>query len=619
MPDAEADRTGPPTRLTAVEPVHRYRIVARDPAAHLFEVRVTVAQPDPEGQRFAFPAWTPGSYMIRDYARNVVAVRAESDGIGVALEKIDKSTWRAAAVGQSLTLIADIFAHDLSVRGAHLDTTHAYFNGPCVFPRVVGQESAACEVDVVAPSLPAAAEWRVATSMRAHGASDYGFGTYLADDYDELIDHPFEIGTLKIGEFEASGIPHVIAIRGRTRCDMARLCRDLQTLCEAQHALLGCPADLDRYVFLLYAPADGYGGLEHRWSSSLVCKRDNLPRRRQSQVEEGYRSFLGLASHEYFHLWNVKRIRPLAVATSDLAEEAYTRLLWVFEGITSYYDDLMLRRAGLIDDQSYFELLGRTMTRVQRGAGRKRQSVAESSFDAWIKFYKPDANAGNAIVSYYAKGSLIALSLDLKLRSETEGRVSLDDVMRASWARYGETGDGMPEDGFERLCDEVSGLDLGDFFDAAVRGTGELPLETLLATHGIALSTRARSGGADKGGVPSEGEKELPVSIGALLVEKDGAAVFTSVDNGGAAERAGIAPGDQAVALDGVRLTASNLDERLRVCRAGDRMSISVFRGDELMTFDIELADAPADTIYLAIDDDAAKDARARRDAWLSG
>ena len=597
---------------------HQYRIHPKDPAAHLFEMQLRVAKPDPNGQAFVLPAWIPGSYMIRDYARNVVAIRAESGGVDVPLEKIDKSTWKAAKTNRSLTLIAEVFAYDPSVRGSHLDNTHAYFNGTCVFPKVVGQENEVCELEVLAPDMPAAENWRVVTSMNRKDAKPYGFGSYRADNYAELIDHPFEIGELAIGEFEVQGVPHAIAIRGRHRCDMARLCHDLETLCTQHLSFLGKPADLDRYVFQLNAPSSGHGGLEHCWSSSLVCGRDNLPFKGQTDIDDGYRKFLGLASHEYFHLWNVKRIRPAAVASSDFASEAYTRLLWVFEGITSYYDDLQLFRSGLIAEQSYLELLGRTITRVRRGLGRRRQCVAESSFDAWIKFYKQDANANNSIVSYYAKGSLIALCLDLKLRIVTDGKTSLDDVMRECWQRYGDSADGMPEHGFEELCDEVSGVDLGDFFNATVRGTGELPLEALLQSHGVVLKTRAATDRADEGGTGPDPAKAVAITIGAHLRDKSGSSVFSSVENGGPAERAGIAPGDRAVALDGLRLTAANIDKRLRAYRAGDTIDIDVFRGDELQKLEICLAAASDDTAYLLRDEDAGADAKARRDAWLA-
>ncbi len=596
---------------------HSYRICPKDPAAHLFEVVVTVAEPDPHGQVFAMPAWIPGSYMIRDYAKHVVAVRAESDGRDVAVEKLDKSRWRTGKATRELTLVLEIFAHDPSVRGAHLDASHAFFNGTCVFPAIVGQEDLACRVDIAPPEAPFGKGWRVATSMRRDTAESYEFGGYMANDYAELIDHPVEIGQLSIGEFDANGIPHAIAIRGKTRVDMARLCHDLQTVCEHQLSFLGAPSDLDRYLFLLNAPGNGYGGLEHRWSSSLICGRDNLPARGDEGVSDEYRTFLGLVSHEYFHLWNVKRMKPAAFTPYDLSRETHTGLLWVFEGITSYYDDLALLRSGMITVEGYLELLGQTITRVIRSSGRRRQSVEESSFDAWTKFYKQDANATNAIVSYYAKGALIALCLDLKLRHETDGKVSLDDVMREAWTRWGETGEGVPEDGSERLCIEVSGLDLEDFFNATVRGTGELPLESLLSSHGIDYCVRRSSGGKDKGGKPSPDSNLPSVWLGANLGVRSGKPVFSSLMNDGPAEQAGISPGDELVALDGLRIDIAGCEARTRRYRPGDVSEITVFRGDELMSMRLKWTEAPMDTCYLALNDEVEAAAKSRRGEWL--
>jgi len=459
----------------------------------------------------------------------------------------------------------------------------------------------------------------VATAMRRDGAEAYGFGRYCAADYDELIDHPVEIGQLTVGEFEVAGIPHAIAIRGNVRVDMARLCHDLQTLCERQIGFLGRPADLDRYLFLLHAPASGYGGLEHRWSSSLVCGRDNLPARGDEGVSEEYRTFLGLVSHEYFHLWNVKRMKPAAFTPYDLSQETHTELLWVFEGITSYYDDLMLRRAGLVDTNSYLELLGQMITRVLRTGGRRRQSVADSSFDAWTKFYKQDANSPNAIVSYYAKGALIALSLDLKIRLETDGAHTLDEVMHAAWARWGETGSGMPEDGFESLCAEIAALDLDDFFDAAVRGTGELPLESLLRSLGIVYNVRSGTGAQDKGGKPPPEGNPPVVWLGATLVAQNGKTLFKSIDNGGPAELAGVSPGDELVALDDLRIDSTGIESRTRRYHPGDQSSLVVFRGDELLTLKLRWTAAPEDTCYLTIDENADAAIAARREAWLGG
>jgi predicted metalloprotease with PDZ domain len=596
---------------------HHYVIRPIDPAAHLFEVRLTVAAPDTAGQIFTMPAWIPGSYMIRDYARHVVAARAESDGRDVALTKLDKSRWQAVRSDRALTLILHIYAHDDSVRGAHLDMTHAFFNGTCVFPAVAGQEDTPCNVDIQPPDGPIGRNWRVATSMRRQDAEQYGFGTYAAADYGELIDHPVEIGELTIGEFEAGSVPHGIAIRGNTRVDMARLCHDLQSICEQHMSLLGVPSDLDRYLFLLNAPGSGHGGLEHRWSSANICARDNLPARGDEGVSDEYRTLLGLLSHEYFHLWNVKRMKPAAFSPYDLAQESHTSLLWVFEGVTSYYDDLALVRSGLIDSDSYLDLLGRTITRVLRGGGRRRQSIAESSFDAWTKFYKQDANAANAIVSYYAKGSLVALSLDLKLRQETDGRVSLDDIMKAAWGRWGESREGMPEDGFERLCSEVAGVDVADFLQAAVRGTGELPLEALLKAHGVDFHLRRSTGAKDKGGKGAANGNPPAVWLGADLNDQQGKTMINVVHNGGPAELAGIAPGDELVALDGLRISLAGTEARARRYKPGDKSEATVFRGDELMTLRLRWAEAPTDTCYLLLSADADEDVLARRQDWL--
>ncbi len=595
---------------------HRYRILPRDPGAHLFEVSVTVADPDPDGQLFELPAWIPGSYLIRDYARHVVGMRAEAKDRQVELTKLDKSRWRAAPARGALTVVAEIYAHDDSVRGAHFDTTHAYFNGTCVFLCVVGQEDRECEIEILAPEPPAGSDWRVATSMRRAGAEPYGFGRYAAANYAELIDHPVEIAPLTVGEFDVRGIPHAIAVRGRFRGDMQQLCDDLRRVCEQQMALLGAPQDLDRYLFLLNAPASGYGGLEHRWSSSLVSARDSL-QRQADEIGEGYRTFLGLVSHEYFHLWNVKRMKPAAFTPYDLSRESHTTLLWVFEGVTSYYDDLALVRSGLITPESYLEVLGQTITRVLRGAGRLRQSIGESSFDAWTKFYKQDANAGNAIVSYYAKGALAALALDLTLRRDSGGGKCLDDVMRACWSRWGESGEGMPEDGFEAVSAEVSGLDLQGFFDEAVRGTADLPLAELLASHGVEYHLRPMTGRDDKGGKPADKAQATAPWLGARLDEKGGKPVFAGVHSGGPAELAGVAPGDVAVALDGLAFDVANSDARLRNYAAGACLELVVFRGDELVTTRVTLADAPADTCYLTLATDGDEPTLARRKAWL--
>lgn len=597
---------------------HCYRILPKDPAAHLFEVTVGVAEPDPTGQAFRYPAWIPGSYLIRDFARNVVSIRAECEGEELTLTKTDKSTWQADPCDGPLVLTTEIYAQDLSCRGVHLDTTHAYFNGPGVFPAVVGQEDRPCELAIAAPPAAIGANWRVATSMRRNTAERFGYGVYEADDYDELIDHPVEIGDLKVGEFDVHGIPHAIAVRGHDDFDMARVCRDLSTICAQHHELFGAPADLDRYLFHLLVLGQGYGGLEHRWSTSLVCSRQDLPQKGQDQVSPGYRKFLGLCSHEYFHLWNVTRMRPEVLRPYRLQAESHTGLLWVFEGITSYYDDLTLARSGLVTPESYLELLGQTVTRVLRAPGRFRQSVEESSYDAWTRFYKQDYGSPNFIVSYYAKGSLVALALDLTLRQASEGEYTLDDVMRECWKRFGETGQGMPERGLEAVAKEVCGNDLSDFFEQYVRGTTELPLEDLLRAFGVRWSLRAATDASDTGGKPAAENSAPRAWLGANLVTNQGIVAFGTVRAGSPAERAGLAAGDEPVAINGQRLTGQNIKVRLEEFKAGDEVAVTVFRRDELMRFNVSLAEPPLDTCFLQLEAEPSDAVKKARDAWLS-
>lgn len=398
---------------------------------------------------------------------------------------------------------------------------------------------------------------------------------------------------------------------------MGRICSDLATLCSQQHALLGAPEDLDRYLFLLLVLGKGYGGLEHRWSSSLVCSRHELPRRGETAVSEGYRKFLGLCSHEYFHLWNVTRMKPEAFTPYHLQCESHTGLLWVFEGITSYYDDLALVRSGLISAESYLELLAQTITRVLRAGGRFRQSVEESSYDAWTRFYKQDSGSPNFIVSYYAKGSLVACALDLTLRRITNGEHSLDDVMRECWRRYGETGVGMPERGLESVAKELCGVDIDDFFERYVRGTADVPLEQLLHDCGIRLHLRPAKDSKDVGGKPATDNGALAPWFGANLAVADNRSVFLTVHAGSPAERAGVAPGDEAIALDDFKVSAKNLSTRLNEYHAGDEVTLSVFRRDELMRLKVMLEEPPEDTCYLVLDAEAGDAAARNRESWL--
>jgi predicted metalloprotease with PDZ domain len=591
----------------------RYTIVPSNPAAHLFEVTVTVADPDPAGQRFMLPVWIPGSYMVREFARNIVTLRAVNDaGRKVRVEKTDKHTWQAAPVKGALTLRYEVYAWDMSVRAAHLDDTTGFFNGTSVFLSPLGHEEAQCVVDIQKPQGGAYRGWRVATALQeARGTKRYGFGEYRAQNYDELIDHPVTLGEFALATFKAHGVPHDVAISGRViGLDMERLCSDLKRICEAQIALFEPKpkkAPVERYVFMTQAVTDGYGGLEHRASTALICNRADLPVQGRDAMSEGYRTYLGLCSHEYFHTWNVKRIKPAAFAPYDLSVENYTSLLWLFEGFTSYYDDLILVRSGVISTDDYFGLLGKVIGGVQRGSGRLKQSVAESSFDAWVKYYRQDENAPNAIVSYYTKGSLIALAFDLTIRAQTGNRKSLDDVMRLLWQRFGRDfyrgkPVGVAESEIEAIFAEATGAQLAELFAEGVRGTRDLPLDALLAPFGVALAP--------------DGDKNGKPSLGVRL--RGGAdCTLAAVHEGSAAQKAGLSAGDVLIALDGLRVTGGNIDALLARYQPGAKVEVHAFRRDELRVTQVKL-DGPEVTRYKLTASDDRPAARKARQRWLT-
>jgi predicted metalloprotease with PDZ domain len=589
----------------------RYAIRAAQPAAHLFHVTVTVAEPDPDGQAFRLPAWIPGSYLVRDFARHIVRLTALAGGRKAAVRKTDKATWRCAPATGELTLAYEVYAWDLSVRAAHLDQTHGFFNGPSVFLAAVGREAQACRIDILPPAPRST--WRVATGLRRAPSTRAGsFGTYLADDYDELIDCPVEMGTFELGRFDVFGVPHEIALTGRIpRLDLSRLNADVARVC-ATHARMFEPRQpklpFDRYTFLTMVVDDGYGGLEHRNSTALLCNRADLPHLGLGDSTEGYRRFLGLASHEYFHAWNVKRIRPAAFVPYDLERENYTRLLWIFEGFTSYYDDLALARAALLTEAQYLDTLATTLTTVTQRSGRLKQSLGDSSFDSWIKYYRQDENAPNAIVSYYQKGSLVAAALDLAIRAETRGRRSLDDLMRLMWSQFKRAGAryaGIGEEEIAALVEQAVGLKLGRVIREWSDGTRDPDFARLLAPFGIVCDKR-----------PAVDPPHFAL-LGAQIRREGTDCRLAQVFDGGPAQAAGLSAGDALVALDGLRATAAGVDRLLSRYRPGDEIEALAFRRDELMRFSIRLATQPPARYALRLAPAQTEATRRLRRSWL--
>jgi len=575
----------------------RYSVQVLDLHAHLFQVTLSIAQPAAL-QRVSLPVWIPGSYLVREFSKNLQRLQAHQGGKSVELAQLDKCSWQIPCVpDKPLELRYEVYALDNSVRTAWLDADRGFFNGTSLFLRVEGQEDSPHALTLVADKTPT--DWQVATGLTPQKTSKSGFGSYLAGCYDELVDCPVEMGKFWSDSFVAGGIPHRFVVAGAPPSfDGARLLADTQAICETEirfwhgakpSARAGHRPPHKNYLFMLNAVDDGYGGLEHSNSTALICTRKDLPRldnsalkprtgsatEGKSKQSEGYTTLLGLISHEYFHTWNVKRLRPAEFARYDYTQENYTQLLWFFEGFTSYYDDLLLRRAGLIDDATYLKLLTKTMNQVLQTPGREVQSVAQASFDAWVKYYRQDENTPNATVSYYTKGSLVALCLDLTLRQQ--GKTTLDAVMRALWLRC--QGGPMTQEDLSAVLAELSGRSFARELARWVHSTAELPLKALLETQGIAVL---------------EEPAQIAQRLGVRVSESAGVQIKI-VLRGGAAERAGFATGDEWLGVEigsGKALTRwrlSKLDDLLLYAGSATKIDALVARDKRLLNLPLAL------------------------------
>ncbi|VTU40566.1 hypothetical protein H4CHR_05287 [Variovorax sp. PBS-H4] len=523
-------------------PAIHYRVECADRNAHLFAITLRIERPA-AGQRVTLPVWIPGSYLVREFSKNLQQLQASQGRRKPALRQLDKHSWEIdCAADKPLELRYQVCAYDNSVRTAWLDGARAFFNGTGLCLRVEGQADGPHAIEIVAPALlPDEERWSCATALKPVRTNPHGFGSYLAADYDELADSPVEMGAFWSAEFDACGVPHRFVVAGAPPSfDGARLIADTRAICETQMRFWhgakvgkrgGPKPPHDRYVFMLNAVDDGYGGLEHRHSTALICTRRDLPQFGLKKQSDGYTTLLGLISHEYFHTWNVKRLRPAEFERYDYGRENYTQLLWLFEGFTSYYDDLLLRRAGLLDDAGYLRLVNKTANQVLQAPGRHVQSVAQASFDAWVKYYRQDEQTANTTISYYTKGALVAMCFDLTLRGEGGG--SLDDVMRLMWARSG--GGPVAEADFAAALETVGGRSFSNEMARWVHSTEELPLAELLGKQGVAVNED-----------PSQRAQEL----GLRVAESGGSVQVKMVLRGAAAEQAGFSANDEWIGIE---------------------------------------------------------------------
>jgi predicted metalloprotease with PDZ domain len=574
-----------------------YHIAMPEPVRHLFDVTFTAAGPLPDTVEVALPVWSPGSYLVREYARHVQNVEVTSlAGKRLKGAKATKNSWRVEGASSGFIFRFRVYANELSVQTSHLDLTHGFIQAPAAFPYVDGFLSQPCEV-TVAP----APGWKVATGLTAVAGHENRF---RAADYDELVDCPIECGDFQEATFTAGRRPHRLVVSGSGDFDLKQLARDTKRIVETEIAFWGGKPPYDHYTFICHVYPGARGGLEHRNSTAVGFDSFRFHPRKDYEDH-----VLGLIAHEFFHTWSVKRIRPAVLGPFDYARENYTSLLWVFEGITSYYDSLLVRRSGLMTPRRYLKVLSERIGALERQPGRLRQSLAESSFDTWIKLYRPNEHSPNSTISYYLKGELVGLLLDLHIREKTDGRASLDDVMRELWRMWLENGRGISEDEFERVAERVSGLDLKRFFGKAVRSTDELDFKAALAPFGLRLKTK-RKGDGDEGDGPTPW-------LGVETEPRNGLLAIKHVLDASPAHEAGLDAGDVLLAIDGFRIAPDGLKRRLRGFKEGRTVDVTVFRRDRLHQVSLTLGKRFELDYTIEVDAKADKRAVRLRDSWL--
>jgi predicted metalloprotease with PDZ domain len=591
-----------------------YTLAFSQPQTHLYEVSLTIGNVVTPRLDLSLPIWTPGSYVAREYARHVQDFNVEEGSERpLPWRKIDKATWRVetgadGARPKTIRASYRVYANELATQTSHLDATHAYFNGASLFMYVPGATNRPHRIKFTTPE-----GWRVTTPLALQPDLD---GYYTAPDYDRLVDSPTEIGTHKLLEFSVRGKPHRAAIWGQYEFDDHRLKTDLAKIVEEGAKIFG-GLPYDHYTFIIHVQPGIGGGTEHLYSNISMTRPEAF------KSERGYKGFLGLESHEYFHHWNVKRIRPVALGPFDYQHENYTRGLWVSEGVTSYYGDLLLRRAGLISANEYLEGLANTIAGYEQTPGRFEQSAESASFDAWIKQYRPDENSVNSAMSYYTRGELLGLIFDIEIRALSGNNKSLDDVMRLLLENYGLPKPGFTDAELKAAFEKVSGVDLTNFWNRFVAGHDEINFAAYFNKAGLQLTKDYRPGS------PYAASKtDKPGWLGLRARPGGDRAIVANVIAGSPAYEGGVNTGDELVAIDGKKIDASNGAERqgqpgllpgpLNDLRAGQRVTLTVFRRERLMNFNLTAAAKPFDYYTITELKDAGDAQKAMGAAWLS-
>lgn len=523
-----------------------YTLRIKESKTHTFLMSLKVDKPLTK-MCFSLPVWIPGSYLVREFSKHLSSLSAKQGEKILEVRQQDKCTWEVNCRenGEPLMLNWEVYAFDTSVRAAYLDQQRGFVNGTSVLLRPHGleQEKAQLTLCLNDPDIDG---WDYACALPevlGENKSCNILAVLEAQNYDELVDSPIEMGQFWRGQFKVANVLHEFIVAGAPATfDGERLIKDTQKICEEVVQFWGVKTKLPypRYVFMLNSADNNYGGLEHKASTALICKRDDLPRigevEQQKEMRSGYQNLLTLICHEFFHTWHVKRMRPVELECYDYNRENYTELLWFFEGVTSYYEYILAYRAGVLTQEQLLQWMGRDLASVEGMPGRFVQTVAQASFDAWVKFYRVDENTINSTVSYYTKGAMVALCLDLTLRQEGKG--SLDDVMRQLWTMS--QGGVITEKDILVALHDIGGRSYARELKEWVHGKKELPVEKLLRKAGVEI-------------------KRKPVTVAQKLgvtTTKAGAGIaLKMVLNGSKAQRAGMAAGDELIAVNGWRLT----------------------------------------------------------------
>lgn len=561
-----------------------YKLGIFDITGHRYRVQIKINKPDQNGQILSMPAWIPGSYKIRDFSRNIETICAHSEDININIKKINDHSWILDKTDNTVIVEYIIYAFDRSVRGSYLDDERAFFNGSSLFLRVHGQQNIKCLLQIEKFN-----NWSIYTSLtklEKLPIKDARFWLYCAKCYDDLIDHPVEIGNPKTSIFFSGKTRHEIILSGDSfRIDINRINEDAKKICDSQIRFFDpineispfCDSS-DRFIFFINISSNHNGGLEHRTSSALCIAKECLPIIGEKETPEKYREFLELLSHEYFHSWLIKRIKPEVFIEYNLQETNQTSLLWVFEGFASYYEDIFLLKTGLINHNMYADIICRKINKLMNSPGRKKQNLAQSSFDAWTRYYKQDENSQNSTVSYYLKGSIVALGLDSIIRKQSNGEYSLDNVMRFMWDKYGcnfykGVRKGITEDSLIKIIKKSTNIDTRVFIENYVYGLVEMPIQDWLMQFKIKLEYI---------------DTEKPTLHAKISSKNNGILLETALENG-TAYNAGLSSGDLMIAIDGIMVdNRNNGADMLNGYRIGDHADICVFRNNKLRFFTVQ-------------------------------